>query len=336
MSRKLGRGLDVLIGKPEPAADQLSRRAEVLPAAELQPERAPAVEAPGDPAPGDPAPVLVVEEVAPAEGDELRRVLEIPPEQIDPNPAQPRREFAPAELENLRASIAREGVLQPIVVREAGERYQVVAGERRLRACQELGLEGVPALVMEATDEQMLELALVENIQRENLNPLEVALAFRQMLEARGITQEELAGALGISRSKVGNMVRLLDLPGPMKEAVAQNRISLGHAKILLSVGDPTRREQLFNKIAEDNLSVRELEGERESLEEELEREGKSSRPNRPRKPARSPQILSLEEQLGDRLGARVRIVEGRGKGKVVIEFYSAEDFDRLREILLG
>ena len=147
MSRKLGRGLDVLIGKPEPAADQLSRRAEVLPAAELQPERAPAVEAPGDPAPGDPAPVLVVEEVAPAEGDELRRVLEIPPEQIDPNPAQPRREFAPAELENLRASIAREGVLQPIVVREAGERYQVVAGERRLRACQELGLEGVERAV---------------------------------------------------------------------------------------------------------------------------------------------------------------------------------------------
>ena len=346
MSRKLGRGLDVLIGKPEVAADRLAPPAEVgpapairrLPVKEVEPEvrlepkfepepsRKAAV-VPDGPAGGDGAP----------ESDPEARVLQLAPEDIDPNPDQPRREFGASELEMLKASIAREGLLQPVVVRAVGARYQLVAGERRLRACRELELAAVPAIVMAAADDRMLELALVENIQRENLNPLEVAVAFRQMLDTQGITQEELARALGVSRSKVGNMVRLLELPAAMKEAVAQSRISLGHAKILLSVEDASQREQLFSRIAEDNLSVRDLESEREALEEELEREGgKGVRPTRPRKPPRSPQILSLEEQLGDRLGTRVRIVEGRGKGKVVIDFYSSEDFDRLREILLS
>lgn len=264
-------------------------------------------------------------------------VLELDPVTIKPNPNQPRKRFSITDLEMLKTSISREGILQPILVRRVGEMHQVVAGERRLRAAQELGLSRVPALLVEVGDDRLLEVALVENIQREDLNPIELAVAYRQLMEVKGWTHEGLAESLGLSRSAVSNTIRLLDLPEDIQSAIIREQITMGHAKILLSVSEPKEQRMLFERIAEEKLTVRDLEAVREVGE--TESHGKSASPaleRRPRVSQKSPHIVSLEERFGERLGTRVRIREKNGRGKISIQFYSTDDFERIRKIILS
>lgn len=299
--RKLGRGLDMLIG----------RRQSIEP----QP-------------PAESAPTEGSGRAAPL------HVVEVDPATVQANPEQPRKLFNKKDLQSLKTSISQEGLLQPILVRQIGDGFQLIAGERRLRAAQELKLAHIPAIVCALTQERLLEIALIENLQRQDLNPIEVAEAYEQLLHTKEWTQEVLAKALGLSRSSVANTLRLLDLPKQMQQSLAAAQISMGHAKVLLSVEDPDAQKELFERIAENRLSVRELEDAREEVA--IRDPEKSSRP--PRKtPKKEPQLLQLEQELGRLLGTKVVIQQSKsGRGRVTIEFYSADDFDRLRDTLGG
>ena len=281
--------------------------------------------------------MLIAKEASPKEtrprGTE---VLQLDPNAIKRNPEQPRKSFSQNELEMLKNSISQEGVLQPILVRQVGDSHQLVAGERRLRASQDLGLKQIPALTVTIGEERLLEVALIENIQREDLNAIELAEAYRELMESRDWTQEVLSQSLGVSRASVSNAIRLLELPDDMQDAVVRGRITMGHAKVLLSVSDPEEQRGLFEKIAEEKLSVRELEGARETTDSRLaEKKSEGGGSQRKRATNKSPHLVSLEEQFSERLGTRVRLHEKNGRGKVTIEFYSPEDFERIREIIL-
>lgn len=272
--------------------------------------------------------------IAPREEPETQNVLQLDPSQVDPNPYQPRKRFPIGELEELKTSVAKEGILQPILVRQVGDRYQVVAGERRLRAAQDLELKGIPGILVDVPDERLLEMALVENIHREDLNPIELAEAYRQLMEARSWTQDTLAQQLGVGRASVSNTVRLLELSEDMQEALIRGQITVGHAKVLLSVGDEKEQRLLFERIAEENLSVRDLETTRDLDTSPQEPSEKSKRKKKQRPGKKKPYLITLEEELSEALGLRVRIRERGGKGVVAIEFYSQEDFERLRGLL--
>jgi len=252
------------------------------------------------------------------------RAAEIPVVLIDPNPLQPRTRFDPEKLEELKSSIRATGVLQPILVRPAGERYQVVAGERRLRAAKEVLLERIPAIVRTVGDEELLELALVENLQRADLNPIEKAKAYRRLMQEFGLTQEEVAERVGQSRSSVANFCRLLELPKDIQDYVSRGTISMGHARALLSSPDGTAQRRLAERIVKDGLSVRETE--------RLAALGETGK----RKPLtkKSPQVMRLEDRLKRHLGTRVRIYEGKKRSRIVVDFYGPEDFDRLMQII--
>ncbi len=322
--RKLGRGLDVLLEKARnvkgaPEKGEAEATAEPDPDAGTDNGEAPSPATPGEPTAGE--------------------SLELPVVAIDPNPEQPRKSFDRKELESLMASISREGVLQPVLVRRRGDGYQLVAGERRHRAAQELGLETIPAVLIDVEDERMLELALIENIQREDLNPIETARAFEALLSLKGWTQEELARNLGVSRPLVSNTLRLLELPENMRRALARGQIQMGHAKVLLSVSSAKERQQLFEKIAEDRLSVRDLEIAREAVESPPGRgsgKGGTRRRRRASKSSKSPEVVRLEEELTQVLGTKVTIQEKKGRGEIRLEFYSPDDFEHLRKILLA
>lgn len=302
--------------------------------------------------------VLIAREVASPESGRAE-VLEIPPSQVRPNPQQPRKRFSIHELEMLKASIAKEGILQPILVRKADEGYELVAGERRLRAALDLGLEKIPALLVTVPDDRLLEVALIENIQRENLNPIELGTAYRQLIELRKCTQETLAEAIGLSRPLVANTLRLLELPEDMQGALVRGHITMGHAKVLLSVIEPREQRLLFEKIAEEKLSVRDLEAIKESPRPGALAPGGEGAPGptgalaaggtaasggggaaagsrKASARGKDPVVASLEERFRERLGTRVRIREKGGRGNLRIDFYSTEDFERIRDIIIG
>ncbi len=329
--RKLGRGLDMLIRKREADSD-LEGGTRLPPVADAEQEpSAPTTEPVAEPEP-EPEPE------AQAEDDPVLRVVAVDPASVDANPEQPRKVFERGELDNLKASIGRDGLLQPILVRRLGTgRLQLVAGERRLRAAQELELEEIPAIVAEVTDDRLLEVALIENIQRQDLNPIETAAAYRNLMRAKRWTQEELARALGVGRPSVSNTLRLLDLPAEMQKALAAGHINMGHAKVLLAVEDDEDRRELFERIAEERLSVRQLEDAREEAMAARSDGESGGRPERPRR-RRDPKIAALEEELRASLGTKVVIQEGarKGRGRVTIEFYSADDFERIRTRLLA
>ncbi len=262
---------------------------------------------------------------------EAQNILQIDPATIVANPKQPRKRFSLNELEELKASIAKEGILQPILVRERGGKYELVAGERRLRAAQDLGLASVPAIPIDVSDDRMLEIALIENIHRENLNPIEIGEAFRQLLQIKGWTQEALAQNLSFSRPSITNYLRLLDLPEDIQNAIARGQISLGHAKVLLTVNDAKEQRLLFEKIAEEKLTVRDLESQRSDEAASPTRKAVARRKGT----EKSPQVVSLEDELSRAVGTRVKIRQGKGKGSVSIEFYSSDDFERIRKRLL-
>jgi ParB family chromosome partitioning protein len=256
---------------------------------------------------------------------------ELPVDRIDPNPRQPRGTFDEEELEELSASIKAVGVLQPIVVRAVGDRYQLVMGERRLRATKAAGIEAIPAVVRETADEYLLRDALLENVHRSNLNPLEEAAAYEQLLRDFGATQDELATRLGRSRPAITNAMRLLKLPASVQRRVAAGTLSAGHARALISIDEPAKQEALADRIVAEGLTVRQAEelANRVRLND-LDLGLNEPEPARPRPKIQAPGIADLAERLSDRLDTRVRVQLGKRKGKVMIEFASLDDLQRI------
>jgi ParB family transcriptional regulator, chromosome partitioning protein len=254
------------------------------------------------------------------------------------NPFQPRREFVAEQLAELESSIRQNGLLQPLVVRPAGAaapggaEWELVAGERRLRAVRQLGWKEVPVVVREMDDRTLLVLAIVENVQRADLSPLEEAEGYRQLIEEFGYTQKEVAESVGRERSTIANLLRLLHLPASVQRLVTAGRLSMGHARAILGVGDQRRMADLARRAADEGLSVRTVEDLVRSVR------GASKKRERPGKQSPAdPHIRKLETELQRHLGTEVRIrVSGSSSGKVEIPFYSVDDFERVTEILLG
>ncbi|MCK9875034.1 MULTISPECIES: ParB/RepB/Spo0J family partition protein [Frankia] len=248
---------------------------------------------------------------------------------IDPNPRQPRTNFDEQALEELAASLREVGLLQPIVVRPtSGERFELVMGERRLRASQLAELTVIPAIVRDTTDDAMLRDALLENLHRQQLNPLEEAAAYEQLLQDFGATHEELATRMGRSRSHVTNTIRLLGLSPAVQRRVAAGVLSAGHARALLSLRDSEAQDRLATRIVEEGLSVRSVE-EIVALGEDTPRKRAPSGPR-----AASPVLARFADQLSDRFETRVKVDMGRSKGKITVEFGSIEDLERIVAVM--
>ncbi len=248
---------------------------------------------------------------------------------VQRNPFQPRADFSPAALDELRASIKEKGVIQPITVRRIEGGYQLISGERRVRAARDAGLRTIPAYIIDVTtDEEMLELALIENLQREQLNPIEIGISYRRLMDECGLTQEEVAQRIGKERSTVTNFLRLLKLPEEIQTAVRKGEISGGHARALLAFEEKPQQMSAFRKIVARGLSVREVEAMVRK-----DTKGTRTKGAAPRS-AGSSALSSVEDRLRRLLGTKVQIRHGQGgKGEIVIEYYSADDLDRLIEV---
>ncbi|WP_305788478.1 ParB/RepB/Spo0J family partition protein [Symbioplanes lichenis] len=328
----LGRGLGALIPTaPPPSAEEPVPAQYVAPAAG---DSAPA--AASEPAPVAPTPAPATppaEPTAAAPDDGLApvpgaRFAELPVGSIVPNPKQPRHVFDEEALEELKTSIEEVGFLQPIVVRDIGDgSYELVMGERRWRAAQAVGKESIPAIIRETRDDAMLRDALLENIHRANLNPLEEAAAYQQLLEEFGATHEELARRIGRSRPQISNTIRLMNLPAPVQRRVAAGILSAGHARALLGLDDSEAQERLALRIVAEGLSVR--------ATEELVQLAVADGPAKKSAPARrakvhAPALNDLAERLSDRFDTRVKVDIGRNKGKITIEFATVDDLERI------
>ncbi|MFG1676186.1 ParB/RepB/Spo0J family partition protein [Micromonospora sp. NPDC049282] len=328
----LGRGLGALIptGPPSDAAP-----------AGTETEAAPTAPSPAPPAAGASAAVTgevgggaarVVEpeiELSPVPG---ARFAEISVDAIVPNPKQPRHVFDEEALEELKTSIQEVGFLQPIVVRQLdSEKYELVMGERRWRAAQAVGRESIPAIVRDTKDDAMLRDALLENIHRANLNPLEEAAAYQQLLEEFGATHEELARRIGRSRPQISNTIRLMNLPAVVQRRVAAGVLSAGHARALLSLDDAEAQEKLATRIVAEGISVR---GTEELVALALA-EGPAKAPAAKRRTkAHAPALSDLADRLSDRFDTRVKVDIGRSKGKITIEFATVDDLERIVGII--
>ncbi|GIF08834.1 ParB/RepB/Spo0J family partition protein [Actinoplanes siamensis] len=323
----LGRGLGALI-PTAPAAEPVENGSEI--ASVSAAASAVTVEADGLPspavAPPAPTPAPAVEnELAPVPG---ARFAELPVSSIEPNGKQPRHVFDEEALEELKTSIQEVGFLQPIVVRELGDgRYELVMGERRWRAAQAVGKESIPAIVRDTPDDAMLRDALLENIHRANLNPLEEAAAYSQLLEEFGVSHEELARRIGRSRPQISNTIRLMNLPAPVQRRVAAGVLSAGHARALLGLDGADAQEELAGRIVREGLSVR--------ATEEIVQLAQQDGPTKKAPPARrakvhAPALNDLAERLSDRFDTRVKVDIGRNKGKITIEFATVDDLERI------
>jgi len=262
-------------------------------------------------------------------GGDGEKLLELPPDRIDPNPEQPRQHIDPERLSELAKSMIEQGVVQPLVVRRVGSRYQIIAGERRWRAAREAGLAKVPVIVRQAEDRELLEIALVENIQREELNPIEEAGAYRRLIAELGYSQEQVAARVGKDRSTVANLLRLLRLPREIRGLVAEQKLSPGHARPLLTLDAPDAQVAIAREIVEKELSVRDVE----------RRVQAASRPAKTAKAARADaNTRDAESRLEQALGTRVRVRrQGRSgsRGRVEIEFHSEDELHRIYETVL-
>ncbi|UED69146.1 ParB/RepB/Spo0J family partition protein [Brevibacillus sp. HD3.3A] len=259
--------------------------------------------------------------------EEGEQVKEVSVSEIRPNPYQPRKEFEQSAIDELAHSIREHGIIQPLIVRKSIKGFELVAGERRLRAAKLAGLKQVPVVVKAYTDQQLMEIALIENLQRENLNPLEEAEAYEKLIAHHEYTQEQLAQRIGKSRPHVANMLRLLQLPESIRKLVAATVLTMGHARALLSVSDENMQMQLAKDVVEKGLNVRQLE--------ELVKQLNVSRETKKKKPAKNePILIEMEERLRSRFGTAVKIKKGAKRGKIEIDFYSQEDLQRIIEIL--
>lgn len=264
-----------------------------------------------------------------ARPNEAEEVLRLPLDQIRAGPHQPRGEFDETRLAELAASIKETGVLQPIIVRPGATGYEIVAGERRFRAARLSGLSEIPAIVRRYSDDEVLVLSLVENIQRQDLNAIDKAQAYRRLVAHLGTTQEEVARRLGLDRSSVANMIRLLELPEEVRELVRGGALSMGHARALLGLEDEIDRLRLAERIVREELSVRRVEA--------LVRQGAgAAEPQRRSNPRKSPQVQALESELRGILGTKVSIQDRRGKGRILVEYFSPEEFERILDLLRG
>ena len=254
---------------------------------------------------------------------------QLPLQKVEPNPDQPRRDFNEEELQALADSIGEHGILQPLTVREMPHSgyYQIIAGERRWRAARMAGLTEVPALVIEADDRQAMELALIENLQRQDLNPVEEAQGYHSLLEDYGLTQEEAARRVGKSRPAVANALRLLNLEADILEQIRSGALSPGHARAILSLKDGKKRQEAAQKIVSLDLSVRQAEALCRSL-------GREPKPEPPTGTLQVNYVAECEKTLSRRLGRGVKIVTGKRKGRFELEFYGPEDLQRLDEAL--
>jgi ParB family chromosome partitioning protein len=256
--------------------------------------------------------------------------VEIDVFRITPNPFQPRREFGGPEFEELVASVRRLGVLQPVIVRPKDTGYELVAGERRWRAAKEAGLVAVPAVIRDAGDREMLEIALIENLKREDLNPIERASAYRRLSEEFRMTQDQVAEAVGSSRPSVANTLRLLELPAEIQLSIGQGRITEGHGRALLMAREPRTMVELWKTVEEKALSVRDTETLVQARLRRVSRETSGKRARR-----RDPQLIDLEIQLHERYTTAVAIRGKATKGTIELRYLSAQDLERLIDLLL-
>jgi ParB family chromosome partitioning protein len=269
--------------------------------------------------------VVLIDEEPPAEG-----VLQIPVQDIDPNPLQARTLFQAERLQELSQSIKANGVIQPLVVRRRGDRFQLVAGERRWRASKLAGLDRVPAVLQELSDEQLLEVTLIENIQREDLTPIEIARAFDRLTKELNLSHEQIAARTGKDRSTITNMLRLLRLPADVQQLLSEHRLSMGHARAILGLPTPELQREVAEKTASQGLSVRQVERLIQRMTET--REPKSADAT-----LADPNVNAAIHELEHALGTRVRITpRSEGRGRIEIEYYSAEDLNRIYEIIAG
>jgi ParB family chromosome partitioning protein len=262
---------------------------------------------------------------------------QVPLDAIGHNPYQPRKTFDDDELASLADSIRTHGVLQPLVVRPAGAGYQLIAGERRLRAARAAGLPRVPVTVVDFNDQQVLEAALVENIQRADLNPIEKAHGFKDYLARYHMTHEQLAGRLGLGRATITNLVALLDLPAELQDAVRVGQLTTGHAKILKGISDPARQRALSKEIIARGLSVHATEAYLKGLAAEGQAPAASEGGNGDGRaaPAKTAHVQGVENELRQKLGVRVEVrLKGKDRGQFVLSFECNDDFERLLEVL--
>ena len=258
--------------------------------------------------------------------NEADKVNQISVGEIRTNPYQPRKIFDQAALEELAESIKEHGILQPIVVRKAGERYELVVGERRFRAAKLIKLKEVPAIIKELTDQQMMELAILENLQREDLTPIEEAEAYQKLMEALNLTQEQLAFRLGKSRPHIANHIRLLALPENVRKLISDKELSMGHGRTLLGLRSKKLIPETAEKVVKENLNVRQLENLVQRLNEDV-----------PRETIEKKKDIFIEEkqsELRERFGTKVQIKKNKNKGKIEIEFFSEDDLERILELL--
>lgn len=261
-----------------------------------------------------------------AEAGPPERTADIPLSRLSANPRQPRQTMDPQEFAGLVDSVKQHGVLQPIVVRPVRDGFEVIAGERRWRAAEAAGLDAVPAMIRALTDQEALELALVENLQREDLNPMERAHAYRSLIDEFGLTQERVADRVGKSQPSVANALRLLNLPPQIQAALGAGRITEGHARAILSLESEAAMLRLWERVERRGLSVRDTEGlARASISREIRR--------KPR--PQDPQLRSVELDLSRRFGTKVTIQGTRNRGDLMLEYYSEEDLQRLLDLLL-
>lgn len=327
--RRLGRGLAALLGQPieEDGVEAGALRESVAPpsiplhrpaltrtsAAALNPLLA------GDSEESDSAPTA------------------IPVDRIDPNPFQPRREFDEAEIKQLAESLKQHQLIQPILVRKLGDRYELIAGERRVRAARLLGWSTINAVIRECSDRETAEIAIVENLLRKDLNPIDKARSFERYLKEHNSTQEELSRRIGVDRSTIANLLRLLELPETIQKSLIDGKISAGHAKSLLSIRDSVQQQELCKRIIAEGLSVREVERAAQAHKEKAaasspSTEGAPSAAASPASGLRASQLAALTQEFRRALGAKVEVAtSGGGKGKIVIHFTSHEEFERLR-----
>ena len=368
--RRLGRGLEALLGQlpvrnepsppaqpaHPPAASETASAHATPPSATPAPPSAPSAESlfrldmphaspgqfasqPHHPPAHQPQPVPAMETAQTSTTTTAPARVNV--RQIDSNPAQPRQDFGPEEMKALTESISAHGLLQPVVVRRVHDRYQLVAGERRLRAAIQAGWVDVPVNVIEADDRQMAELAIVENLQRKDLNALEKAASFQKYLDQYGCTQEELAGRLKLDRSTIANLIRLLELPEAVQEAIRRGKITQGHARALLPLGEEKEQIDFCNRIQRESLNVRQTEALVQETIDRADRDPLAAveTPEKPGRASRSKNenIVALEQQFRTALGMKVKITHNaHGRGKLVVQFRNHEEFERLKKHVCG
>lgn len=266
---------------------------------------------------------------SPDQGKALQGASEIPLDQIEPNKDQPRKTFHQEELEGLADSIRTVGIIEPLVLRKQGNKFEIITGERRWRAAHLAELKSVPAIIKDVSDNEMLEMALIENIQREDLNPIEEAQAYRELLDHLQLKQDELAKRVGKSRTALTNALRLLSLPADIKQYLIEGRLSAGHARALLMIKSKTKQSMLAQKALKQNMSVRELEklAGKQSPGDKGSPEKKSSKPA---------DIRNLEGRLEESLGTPVSIKHGKNGGRIEITYYDLEDLERILDVVGG